>query len=69
MLNKYQEITPKNIVLTNFLFKMSAATDTEELWTLLLKGMDIYGLDRLLNGFSRFTTGTRVDDRNVLGSY
>ena len=26
--------------LTNFLFKMSAAKDTEELWNLLIKGMD-----------------------------
>ena len=34
---------PKNIDLTNFLFKMSAATDTEELRTFLLKGMDFYG--------------------------
>ena len=37
--------------LTNFLFKMSAAKDTEELWNLLLKGMEFYGFDRLLYGF------------------
>jgi hypothetical protein len=37
--------------LTNFLFKMSAAKDTEELWNLLLAGMDFYGFDRLLYGF------------------
>ena len=33
--------------LTNFLLKMSAAKDTEELWNLLLTGMDYYGFDRL----------------------
>ena len=50
--------------LTKFLFKMSAAKDTEELWNLLLKGMDFYGFDRLLYGFSRFTTGTSVGNPN-----
>ena len=50
--------------LTNFLFKMSAAKDTEELWNLLLAGMVYYGFDRLLYGFSRFTTGTSVGDPN-----
>jgi len=50
--------------LTNFLFEMSAAKDTEELWNLLLTGMDFYGFDRLLYGFSRFTTGTSVGDPN-----
>jgi LuxR family transcriptional regulator, quorum-sensing system regulator SdiA len=48
--------------LTNFLLKMSAAKDTEELWNLLLTGMDYYGFDRFLYGFSRFTTGTSVGD-------
>jgi hypothetical protein len=37
--------------LTNFLFKMSAAKDTDELWNLLLKGMDYYGFDLFLYGF------------------
>ena len=37
--------------LTNFLFKMSAAKDTDELWNMLLKGMDYYGFDLFLNGF------------------
>ena len=50
--------------LTNFLLKMSAAKDTEELWNLLLTGMDYYGFDRLLYVFSRFTTGTSVGDPN-----
>ena len=31
---------------------------------LLLKGMDYYGFDLLLYGFSRFTTGTGVGDPN-----
>ena len=50
--------------LTNFLFKMSAAKDTEELWNLPLTGMDFYGLYRLLYGYSRFTTGKSLDDLN-----
>ena len=50
--------------LTNFLFKMSAAKDTDELWNLLLKGMDYYGFDLFLYGFLRFTTGTSVGDPN-----
>jgi len=50
--------------LTNFLFKISAAKDTEELWNLLLKGMDFYGFERPLYGFSRFTTGKSVGDPN-----
>ena len=50
--------------LTNFLFKMSAAKYTEELWNLLIKGMDYYGFDRLLYSSSRFTTGTSVGDPN-----
>ena len=55
---------PVKMDLTKFLFKMSAAKDTEELWNLLLTGMDFYGFDRLLYGFSRFTTGTSVGDPN-----
>jgi len=50
--------------LTNYLFRLSAATTTEDLWNLLLNGMDHYGFDRLLYGFSRFTTGTSVGDPN-----
>ena len=52
--------------LTNFLFRMSAAKDTEELSNLLLNGIDFYGFDRLLYGFSRFTTGSRIGDPNDL---
>ena len=37
--------------LTNILFKMSAAKDTDELWNLLLKGMDYYGFELFLYGF------------------
>ena len=39
---------------------------------LLLKGMDYYGFDLLLYGFSRFTTGTGVGDPNdflILGNH
>ena len=50
--------------LTNFLFKMSAAKDTDELWNLLLKGLDYYDFDLFLYGFLRFTTGTSVGDPN-----
>lgn len=50
--------------LMNFLFKMSAAKDTDELWNLLLKGMDYYDFDLFLYGFLRFTTGTSVGDPN-----
>jgi len=52
------------IDLTNFLFKMSAAKDTDEMWNLLLEGTDYCGFDLLLYGFSRFTTGTSVGDPN-----
>ena len=34
------------------------------MWNLLLTGMDFYGFDRLLYGFSRFTTGTSVGNPN-----
>ena len=50
--------------LTNFLFKMSAAKDTDELWNLLLKGLDYYDFDLFLYGFLRFRTGTSVGDPN-----
>ena len=50
--------------LMNFLFNMSAAKDTDELWNLLLKGMDYYDFDLFLYGFLRFTTGTSVGDPN-----
>ena len=43
---------PVKIDLTNFLFKMSTAKNTDELWNLLLYG------------FLRFTTGTSVGDPN-----
>ena len=52
------------IDLTNFLFKMSAAKDTDELWNLLLKGLDYYDFHLFLYGFLRFTTGTSVGDPN-----
>ena len=50
--------------LTNFLFKMIAAKDTDKLWNRILKGMDYYDFDRFLYGFLRFTTGTSVGDPN-----
>lgn len=50
--------------LTQFLFRMSAAPDTESLWSLLVEAMDRYGFDRLLYGFSRFATETSVGDPN-----
>ena len=50
--------------LMNFLFNKSAAKDTDELWNLLLKGLDYYDFDLFLYGFLRFTTGTSVGDPN-----
>ena len=50
--------------LMNFLFKMSAAKDTDKLWNLLLKGMDYYDFDLFLYGFLRLTTDTSVGDPN-----
>ena len=64
MLNIIEVRKPTEMNLTNFLFKMSATTNIEDLWNLLLQGMDFYGFDRLLYGFSRFTTGTSVGDPN-----
>jgi hypothetical protein len=39
------------VELKNFLFKKSAAKDTDEFWNQILKGMDYYGFDLLLYGF------------------
>lgn len=64
MLNMYIGRRLNNMNLTNFLFKMSTSTTTEDLWNYLLQGMDFYGFDRLLYGFSRFTTGTSVGNPN-----
>ena len=64
MLNIIEVRKPTDMNLTNFLFKMSATTNIEDLWNLLLQGMDFYGFDRLLYGFSRFTTGTSVGNPN-----
>ena len=50
--------------LMNFLFNMSAAKDTDELWNLFLEGTDYCGFDLLIYGFLRFTTGTSVGDPN-----
>jgi hypothetical protein len=50
--------------ITNSRFKMSAAIDKNTCEICFVSVWIIYVFDRRLYAFSRFTTGTRVDDTN-----